>query len=246
LKNLKKENCPKHVAIVMDGNGRWAKKRLLPRSAGHKVGGEVAKKVVQLALDYELEVLTLFAFSSENWSRPKQEVQQLMDLMLSGLESEMGKLAENGIAVRFIGQRDRFSAAIVQQFQRVEELSRHNTRLVLVIAFDYGGRWDICQAASKVAADVKEGRLDVHALDEEVFHRYTCLSDLSPPDLFIRTSGEQRISNFMLWQFAYTELYFSEVLWPDFSEKTFQDALQFFATRKRRFGKTQEQSVESR
>lgn len=229
-------NLPKHIAIIMDGNGRWANQRFMPRIAGHKAGVEAARLVVKNCIKHNIKVLTLFAFSSENWRRPAQEVGFLMDLFLTGLEREISMLHENQVQVRFIGDRSNFSDKLRQKILEAEELTQKNTGLVLIIAADYGGQWDICQATRQLAEAVEAGALTSSAITPEHIEKRLSFSDLPDPDLFIRTSGELRISNFMLWQLAYSELYFSAVMWPDFDEDEFMRALTHYANRERRFG----------
>lgn len=235
------ERLPKHVAIIMDGNGRWAKKRFLPRIAGHKAGIEATRKIVKHAVKKKIQVLSLFAFSSENWQRPNEEVTFLMELFFSGLEREVEMLHENNIQLRFIGNRTRFNEKLRAKISQVENLMRHNTGLVLVIAVDYGGQWDICQAVRKITRDVKLGKLQSEEIEIQHIANNLSFADLPDPDFFIRTSGEIRISNFMLWQIAYAELYFTSALWPDFDEKEFDKALIEYAERERRFGLSSEQ-----
>lgn len=232
---------PRHVAIIMDGNGRWAKKRFLPRFAGHQKGIESVRAVIKSCVKHNIEVLTLFAFSSENWRRPKEEVNALMKLFIKALQNEVSELHENNIRLCFIGARDGFSEQLQILIDNAEKLTVHNTGLNLVIAANYGGRWDIAQAAKKLAEQVQMGKLQLEEIDEEKLSHVLSLSDLPAPDLFIRTGGEQRISNFLLWQLAYAEMYFSDVLWPDFNEKIFEEALTSFAKRQRRFGLTGDQ-----
>lgn len=220
----------------MDGNGRWAKQRFMPRIAGHKAGIEAARQIVRNCIKHHIQVLTLFAFSSENWRRPAQEVSFLMDLFLTGLEREITMLHENQVQVRFIGDRTNFSAKLNQKILEAEKLTQHNPGLVLIIAADYGGQWDICQATRKLAQEVEAGRLSSQQITPDHIAKYLSFSDLPDPDLFIRTSGELRISNFMLWQLAYSELFFSQLYWPDFDEKEFMNALAHYANRERRFG----------
>lgn len=234
-------SLPRHVAIIMDGNGRWAKKRFMPRVAGHRAGIEAARKAVSACAKRGIEVLTLFAFSSENWRRPAQEVGFLMDLFLTGLDREVGMLHQNGVQLRFIGDRTRFSDKLRAKITEVEVMTRDNKGMVLIIAADYGGQWDICQAVKKVACKVESGHLSSDAITPEMISACLSFSDLPDPDLFIRTSGELRISNFMLWQLAYAELYFTDILWPDFDEKALDAALLHYAGRERRFGKSGEQ-----
>lgn len=232
---------PKHVAIVMDGNGRWAKQKCLPRVAGHEAGAESVKQIVKLCSEKGIPILTLFAFSSENWRRPPEEVDHLMNLFLQTLRQETDTLHKNNIQLKVIGDCNRFSTELREQIVFAQELTHNNSGLTLVIAANYSGRWDITHATRSIGRKIKSGELQVDEITPELMERYLCLSELPQPDLFIRTSGEQRISNFMLWQFAYTELYFSQVLWPDFREAEFKEALDFYASRERRFGLTSEQ-----
>ncbi|MBA2653860.1 MAG: isoprenyl transferase [Gammaproteobacteria bacterium] len=232
---------PKHVAIVMDGNGRWAQKKCLPRVAGHEAGAESVKQIVKTCSEKEIGILTLFAFSSENWRRPPEEVEHLMNLFLQTLRQETENLHKNNIRLRVIGDCKRFNDELREQIHISQTMTEQNTGLTLVIAANYSGRWDIVNATHSIAKEVVEGKIQLQDITPELFQNYVCLNNLPEPDLFIRTSGEQRISNFMLWQFAYTELYFSDVLWPDFKEKEFQDALNFYASRERRFGLISEQ-----
>lgn len=232
---------PHHVVIIMDGNGRWAQRRHLPRHAGHKAGVESTRRVVESCARKELPALTLFAFSSENWRRPATEVSLLMQLFVSTLEREIKRLDHNGVRVRFIGERAVFSEQLQQQIATAERITADNRGLQLNIAVNYGGRWDVLQAVKSLVRRVAVGELGEEQIDEEVFAHALTLADLPEPDLFIRTGGEQRISNFLLWQLAYTELYFTECLWPDFDDGEFDAALEFFAGRQRRFGRTGEQ-----
>lgn len=237
----RKTKVPRHVAMVMDGNGRWAKNRHLPRIAGHKEGLNAVRRLTEAAARVGIEVLTLFAFSSENWRRPRDEVSSLMGLFLSALENEVKKLHENNIQVRIIGDRERFGRALQESIAAAEQLTKQNTGLKLIIAADYGGRWDILQAVKTLAQRIKAGNLSPEEISEQTITDAVCLSDLPEPDLFIRTSGEQRISNFMIWQLAYTELYFTDNFWPDFDAKELDKALAYYAERERRFGYTAEQ-----
>ena len=232
---------PRHVAIIMDGNGRWAKSRYLPRPAGHKAGVTSVRKTVEKCIERGIEVITLFAFSSENWRRPVQEVSLLMELFMASLERETQKLHRNGVRLRIIGDREAFAPVLREKIAEAEAMTAANTRLQLVISANYGGRWDITQAARKLAEQVQSGTLAPAAITPEVLESAMVLADLPEPDLFIRTGGEQRISNFLLWQLAYTELYFTPLLWPDFDEKAFEEALHSFASRQRRFGYTGDQ-----
>lgn len=232
---------PRHVAIIMDGNNRWAKARRLTGVAGHKAGVNAVRSVVETCAREGVEVLTLFAFSSENWRRPEEEVSALMRLFLFALEREVKKLHRNNIRLRIIGDRSAFSSVLQEHMERAETLTRDNTLMTLVIAANYGGRWDITQATQQVAALVKAGKLEPSDINDETIARYLSIGDLPMPDLMIRTAGEQRISNFMLWHLAYTELYFSEVYWPDFRSEQMRDALKAYAGRQRRFGQTDDQ-----
>ncbi|MDD5037485.1 MAG: isoprenyl transferase [Methylococcaceae bacterium] len=232
---------PRHIAIIMDGNGRWAKKRFLPRTAGHRAGVASVRKAIEYCRAQGVKVLTLFAFSSENWRRPAQEVSVLMGLFLSTLEKETHKLHQNNVRLRVIGDRNAFAAELQQRIGDAEKLTAANIGLDLVIAANYGGRWDIAQAARRMAEEVVAGNLSPAAITEESLASYLHLADLPEPDLFIRTGGEQRISNFLLWQLAYTELYFTETLWPDFDETELETAIKDYAGRQRRFGYTGEQ-----
>ncbi len=241
MTTLPLSRLPRHIAIIMDGNGRWAKKRLLPRTAGHKVGVESVKRIVNYCGELKIEALTLFAFSSENWRRPTEEVSVLMQLFMWLLEHEIENLHKNQVCVRVIGDRTAFMPQLQTLIEKAEHKTKENSGLKLVIAANYGGQWDIAQAARQVAAQVEAGQLRSEEITAEVFGRYVCSADLPPPDLFIRTGNEQRISNFLLWQLAYTELYFTDILWPDFDRATLDKALQEFAQRQRRFGQTSEQ-----
>ncbi len=235
------DKLPCHIAIIMDGNGRWAKKRFLPRIAGHRAGMESVRSTVRCCLEKGIKTLTLFAFSSENWRRPAEEVNLLMSLFMTALDKEVLKLHKNGVQLKIAGDLSAFSEELQQRIANAEALTKDNIDLTLIIAANYGGRWDIVQATQKVAHLVGQGVLNPDAITEEEIHRHLVLSDLPEPDLFIRTGGEQRISNFLLWQLAYTELYFTDELWPDFDASSFDNALLSFASRQRRFGRTGEQ-----
>lgn len=236
-----KKILPQHVAVVMDGNGRWAKKRFLPRTAGHKAGVKSTRRLVELCSIKGIGALTLFAFSSENWSRPDQEVSSLMSLFLSTLNSELNKLHEQGVRIRFIGDRTRFSEKLQASITAAEKKTEANSKLKLNIAANYGGRWDIVNAARILSRKLVNGDITENQITEQALTRQLCLVDLPEPDLFIRTGGEQRISNFLLWQIAYTELFFTDTLWPEFNDAAFDEALDWYATRQRRFGKTGDQ-----
>jgi undecaprenyl diphosphate synthase len=235
------QTLPEHVAVVMDGNGRWAKQRILPRTAGHKAGVKATRRLVELCAIKGIGSLTLFAFSSENWNRPDQEVSSLMSLFLSTLNSEVKKLHEQGVCIRFIGDRSRFSKNLQTSISAAEKKTAANTRLKLNIAANYGGRWDILNAVRSLSRKLAAGDISEGQITEHAFTRELCIIDQPEPDLFIRTGGEQRISNFLLWQIAYTELFFTDTLWPDFDDAAFDEALQWYATRQRRFGKTGDQ-----
>jgi undecaprenyl diphosphate synthase len=229
---------PRHIAIIMDGNGRWANKRGLPRVAGHKVGVESIRTAIEFCSAKKIEVLTLFAFSTENWERPKEEVGYLLgQLLVQALESEINGLHKNGVQFRVIGERERLDKKLQQKIIEAERLTANNDGLKLVIALSYSGRWDITQALCKICSDVEAGKVKASSVTAETIQKRISLHDLPEPDLLIRTSGEQRISNFMLWQLAYTELYFTDVLWPDFREEAFAEALHAYEVRSRRFGK---------
>ncbi|MCX8049239.1 MAG: isoprenyl transferase [Methylohalobius sp.] len=232
---------PRHVAIIMDGNGRWAKLRKLPRTAGHQAGVTAVRKTVEHCLRRGIEVLTLFAFSSENWRRPPEEVSVLMRLFQLTLEREAQKLHENDIRLQVIGDLTAFPGDLQRCISEVQHLTQANRRMTLAVAANYGGRWDIVQAAKALARQVERGTLTSEEIDESLFASHLSLADLPEPDLFIRTGGELRISNFLLWQLAYTEFYFSDVLWPDFDEAELDRALAEYARRERRFGHTSEQ-----
>jgi len=231
---------PRHVAMIMDGNGRWAKRRFLPRVAGHKRGVDTVRDVVRASVDFGVEYLTLFAFSSENWRRPPDEVSFLMQLFVRALEQEVAKLHENEIRLRVIGDLSPLDAGLVRLIEDGERLTQANTRLTLTVAANYGGRWDVLQATNRLAKAHPEraGRYT-----EEDLAPLLAMSYAPEPDLFVRTGGEQRISNFLLWQLAYTELYFTDTLWPDFDSKAYLAAIQSFRQRERRYGRTSEQLV---
>lgn len=243
--NLDNSSLPEHVAIIMDGNGRWAKGRLMKRIAGHRAGVKVAREIITTSGELGIKAVTLFAFSSENWKRPRKEVEMLLDLFVTSLNDEAGELHKNNICMRIIGDRSAFSDKLQQQISHTEELTKNNDGLYLNIAVNYGGKWDITNAARDVAIDVLEGRLKPAAINESVLNEKLCLADLPEPDLFIRTGGEYRISNFLLWQLAYTELYFTHTLWPDFDRDAYLEAIEEYSNRQRRFGKTPEQLEQS-
>ncbi|MFT4247971.1 MAG: polyprenyl diphosphate synthase [Pseudomonas sp.] len=232
---------PRHLAIIMDGNGRWAQRRRRPRMIGHRAGARAVNRTIDVCLEKGIQALTLFAFSSENWGRPSEEVDALMKLFLHALDREVDELQRRGVQVRFIGDRSRFAGNIRERMQRAEAATAGNQRLVLSIAASYGGRQDIALATRALAEEVAAGRLTPDQIDETLLAQRVALSDLPAPDLFIRTGGDTRISNFLLWQLAYTELWFTEALWPDFDADVLQQALDDYAGRERRFGLTSAQ-----
>lgn len=233
-------SLPKHIAIVMDGNGRWAKQRHLPRAAGHKAGANAVRAAVKWCVEKNIEVLTLFAFSSENWRRPAAEINYLMELFFTALEKESKKLHKQNIQLRIIGDRSRFDEKLRQQMANAENLTANNNGLKLILAANYGGQWDIAQACQQLVDEMQNEKVSVEINPDLIASRLST-AGLPEPDLFIRTSGEQRISNFLIWQLAYAELYFTNVLWPDFDGKELDKAIAFFASRERRFGHISEQ-----
>ena len=230
-------DVPRHIAIIMDGNGRWAKRRLMPRVAGHRKGVEALRGVIRACAERGVSHLTVFAFSSENWRRPQEEVTLLMELFMRALENEVARLHENDIRFRVIGDLSGFSGRIQALIRDAEALTRNNTRLTFTVAANYGGRWDIVQAVKKLMA----AGVTAEALGEAALAQQLSLAEAPEPDLFIRTGGEQRISNFLLWQLAYTELYFTDALWPDFDAAALDEAIASYRARERRFGRTSEQ-----
>ena len=231
----------RHVAVIMDGNNRWAKAKGMPGIRGHHAGVDAVRATIRRAAERGVEVLTLFAFSSENWKRPPKEVSALMELFMLALQREVSKLARHNIRLSIIGDRSRFSLVLQKLIARAEKRTCENTGLHLVVAANYGGRWDIAQAARQLAEQVEKGELSAADIDEDRLGQQVCLGNLPDVDLCIRTSGEQRISNFLLWQMAYAELYFAPCYWPDFDAAAFDAALDAFANRSRRFGMTGEQ-----
>ncbi|WP_421866850.1 polyprenyl diphosphate synthase [Motiliproteus sp.] len=234
-------SLPKHVAIIMDGNNRWAKARRLPSLAGHKAGVDAVRAMVDGCARYGVASLTLFAFSSENWKRPPAEVTGLMELFMLALKREVKKLHKNNIRLQVIGDKSRFSDKLQRKIAEAEALTADNTGLCLNIAANYGGQWDIAQASRLLAEQVRAGELEPEQINEDALAKHLCLAEQPLPDLCIRTGGERRISNFLLWQFAYAELYFTPTLWPDFDRKALEAAFEDFSGRQRRFGKTSEQ-----
>ncbi len=230
-------NLPRHIAIIMDGNGRWAARKRRPRTFGHQAGVKAVRRTIEYCLKTAIPYLTLFAFSSENWHRPEQEVQRLMELFMRALEKEVPKLHENHVRLSFIGDPGRFAPGLREKMRNVARMTAKNQALHLNIAVNYGGRWDIVQAAARLAQAVCDGELDADHVGEADFSRFVSLSECPEPELLIRTGGEQRISNFLLWQLAYTELWFTETLWPDFSAEHLDAAVADFQRRERRFGR---------
>ena len=231
---------PGHIAIIMDGNGRWARKRLLPVAAGHKAGAENVRTTLEACQELGVKELTLFAFSSENWQRPALEVKALMALFSDYLDRYIESLHEKGVRMRFIGARERFNGALLDKILHAEQKTSENSRFMLTLAVDYGGQWDITRATQQIAHEVEAGILRADDIDAACIERHLCLEPDNYPDLFIRTSGECRISNFLLWQIAYSELYFTDVLWPDFGRSDLLAAIESFSGRQRRFGGREE------
>lgn len=242
----RRENLPRHVAIVMDGSGRWARRRRLPRFAGHRAGVDAARGIVRACGEKEIEVLTLFAFSSENWGRPPEEVEMLMGLLTAALEQEARNLHEHNVRLEIVGERRMLNDILRKRIGQTEELTRENTGLRLNIAMNYGGRWDVTQACRAIAGRVRAGELDPGSITPELIDKFLSLSESPAPDLLIRTGGEMRISNFLIWHIAYTELYFTDILWPDFDHASLDAALDAYSKRQRRFGRTSEQVVHAR
>ena len=238
---LTASRVPKHVAVIMDGNGRWANDRGMPRHAGHKAGVKSVRELVETASRRGVSYLTVFAFSSENWRRPADEVSKLMGLFLEALQREVDELHRNNVRLRFIGARAQLQPELVRQIAAAEEHTGQNDGLTLIVAAAYGGRWDLIQAARATAQKVREGELSADDIDEESFAGELSLAGIPDPDLLIRTGGERRISNFLLWNLAYAELWFTNCLWPDFRERQFDEALEYFAGRQRRYGYTGDQ-----
>lgn len=232
---------PRHVAVIMDGNGRWAKGRGQVRIAGHRQGIDTVRELVTACGELRIPYLTLFAFSSENWRRPETEVRLLLELFLVALDKEVKKLHANQVRFRVIGDITRFGPKLSDRIQKAQTLTRDNTGLTLTVAANYGGRWDIAEACKALARAVAAGEVDPESINADSLEPYLSMAGIPEPDLFIRTGGEQRISNFLLWQLAYTELYFTPVLWPDFNRAQFDQALASFARRQRRFGQTGDQ-----
>lgn len=234
-------NLPRHIAIIMDGNGRWAQRQGKRRVMGHKAGVDRVREAVKISRELNIESLTLFAFSSENWQRPADEVSLLMELFFTVLSREVSKLHRNNVKLKIIGDISRFSEKLQQKIAKAEDKTKDNTGLVLNVAANYGGRWDITQACQQLSAQVARGEISVSDITEQAIEKHICTSHLPPLDLMIRTGGDCRISNFLLWQAAYSELHFSDTLWPDFGEQEFLDIMASFANVERRFGCTSEQ-----
>ena len=232
---------PKHVAIIMDGNGRWAEQRGKARTSGHKAGAQAVRKTVAFARRNGIQALTLFAFSSENWKRPAIEVKVLMELFATVLSREVDELNKHGVRLRIVGDTSKFSARLQEKIHSAEQATAHNSQMILNIAANYGGRWDIMQAAAAFARQVEQGLATAEQLNEATLSSFMSLHDCPEPDLLIRTGGDVRISNFLLWQLAYAELYFCDTLWPDFDDTEFAQAINCFVTRERRFGLTSQQ-----
>jgi undecaprenyl diphosphate synthase len=239
-------SIPQHIAIIMDGNGRWAKQKHQPRFMGHRAGLKAVEKIVRHCVARNIKVLSLFAFSSENWRRPSKEVSLLMELFALALKQQVKRLNENNIQLRVIGDISKFSDSLQKQITQATELTRTNTGLIINIAANYGGRWDLTQATIQIAKLIESKELSADEIDEARINRFLTTADIVEPDLFIRTGGEQRISNFLLWQLAYAELYFTDTLWPDFDEQALDHAITSFSQRERRFGQTSEQLKESK
>jgi undecaprenyl diphosphate synthase len=237
------ENIPRHIAIVMDGNGRWARAKRRPRFMGHKKGVDAVREIVKACGALKVECLTLFAFSSENWKRPEEEIKNLMGLFMLALDREAKSMARNNVQLKVIGDLSFFSEKLQVKIKQVEELTAHCDGLKLVVAANYGGRWDVMQATKALAKKVASGEMDANLINEEDISSHLTTADLPDPDLFIRTGGEIRISNFLIWQMAYTELVFTDTLWPDFDKSQLQQAIDDYSSRQRRFGKTSEQVI---
>jgi undecaprenyl diphosphate synthase len=227
---------PEHIAVIMDGNGRWAKERGLPRMYGHREGSKRVKEILREAKKLNVKILTIFAFSTENWDRPKKEINYLFSYLETFLEKYKKELMKDGIKVNIIGRRDRITKRIVKKIEDIEKLTKDNKDFTFNISLDYGGRWDITEAAKKIIKDCKDNKISEDQIDEDFFSKYLSLGGVPNPDLLIRTSGEQRISNFLLWDLAYAEFYFPEIYWPDFNEEQLRRAINVYDKRERRFG----------
>lgn len=230
-------NIPKHVAIILDGNGRWAKKRMMPRQYGHAKGAQVVEQVCEDAYNLGIHYLTVYAFSTENWNRPDNEVKILMDIFSKYMVDKLEKVGQKNMRIRFIGERSNLDKSMIEKIENLEESTRANTGLNFTVALNYGSRDEMIRAMKRMAKEVKNGNISVDDITEEVYDKYLDTADLPDPDLLIRTSGEQRLSNYLLWQLAYTEFYFTDVLWPDFDKSELQKAIEWYDGRDRRFGK---------
>ncbi|MFA5271171.1 MAG: isoprenyl transferase [Candidatus Omnitrophota bacterium] len=230
-------NIPQHIAIIMDGNGRWARERGLPRSIGHREGSKRIKETIKDAKSLGVKIVTVFAFSTENWNRPKKEINLLFSYLKDFLHKYKDELIRDDIKLNIIGRRDRLVTDVIKKIEEVEGLTRENKSFIFNIAIDYGGKWDIVAAAKKIAIDYKDGKISENQIDEDTFGKYLVLGDMPDPELLIRTSGEERISNFLLWNLAYAEFYFPKIYWPDFNKNELIKAIRVYSSRDRRFGK---------
>lgn len=237
IKELKKNSLPEHIAIIMDGNGRWAARKKLPRSAGHNAGVEALREVVNTCLELGVKFLTVYSFSSENWQRPQDEVNFLLNLFLESLKNELEELHKRGVRVSLIGERKTIPPKVLEAFKNAEKKTSKNKKIFFNIAFNYGSRKEIISAVKNVCRAAKKNDIDIEKLDEKIFSEYLLTQGCPDPDLLIRTSGEYRVSNFLLWQIAYTEFYFTKTLWPDFKEKELLKAVYYYQKRNRRFGR---------
>ena len=230
-------NIPNHVAIILDGNGRWAKKRMMPRQYGHAKGAQVVEQICEDAWNMGIQSLTVYAFSTENWNRPDSEVKILMDIFSKYMVDKLQKVGQKNMKIRFIGERSRLDKAMIEKIENLEESTKDNTGLNFTVALNYGSRDEMVRAMRKMAAEIKEGKLEPEDITEEKYNTYLDTAELPDPDLLIRTSGEQRLSNYLLWQLAYTEFYFTDVMWPDFNKEELAKAVEWYANRDRRYGK---------
>ena len=230
-------NIPNHVAIILDGNGRWAKKRLMPRQYGHSKGAQVVEQICEDAWNMGIQYLTVYAFSTENWNRPDSEVKILMEIFSKYMVDKLQKVGQKNMKIRFIGERSKLDSAMIEKINNLEESTNNNTGLQFTVALNYGSRDEMIRAMKKMANEIKENRLDIDEITEETYAKYLDTAQLPDPDLLIRTSGEQRLSNYLLWQLAYTEFYFTDVLWPDFDKNELEKAVEWYNNRDRRFGK---------
>lgn len=230
-------NIPNHVAIILDGNGRWAKKRMMPRQYGHAKGAQVVEQICEDAWNMGIQYLTVYAFSTENWNRPDSEVKILMDIFSKYMVDKLQKVGQKNMKIRFIGERSRLDKAMIEKIENLEESTKDNTGLNFTVALNYGSRDEMVRAMRKMVAEIKEGKLEPEDITEEKYNTYLDTAELPDPDLLIRTSGEQRLSNYLLWQLAYTEFYFTDVMWPDFNKEELAKAVEWYANRDRRYGK---------